>query len=97
MIILYKDQAKNDKIKAIIADIRSNREPNRGFPWSFKYFHPDGKVRWLMEKYDIKSKAMAKKILWIIMGDMTRQIEIYKALGKEYVYHEVSESDLGGK
>lgn len=31
------------------------------------------------------------------MGDMTRQIEIYKALGKEYVYREVSESDLGGK
>ena len=97
MITLYKDQSKNDKLKAVIADLRSKIGASNGIPWSFKYFHPDGKVRWLMEKYDIKSKAMAKKILWIIMGDMTRQIEIYKALGKEYVYREVSESDLGGK
>lgn len=61
MITLYKDQSKNDKLKAVIADLRSKIGASDGIPWSFKYFHPDGKVRWLMEKYDIKSKAMAKK------------------------------------
>lgn len=84
MIKLYKDERKNDKIKEVIADLRKSQRS-----LSFKYYSIDEKIDWIMSKYNLTSREMAKKITWILTGDCKRQHEICKNFGKEYSMYDV--------
>ena len=84
MIKLYKDEKKNNKIKEVIADLRKTKTT-----FSFKYYVLDEKIDWIMSKYNLDSREMAKKITWILTGDCKRQYEICKALGREYAMYDV--------
>lgn len=83
MIKLYKDEKKNDKIKEVVADLRKTQ-----MPFSFKYYLLDEKIYWIMKKYKLTSREIARKITWILTGDCKRQHEICKTLGKEYTIYD---------
>lgn len=83
MIRLYKDEKKNEKIKGVIADLRKKQRP-----FSFKYYLLDEKIDWVMSKYNLDSREMAKKITWVLTGDGKRQHEICKTLGREYAMYD---------
>ena len=84
MIKLYKDEKKNNKMKEIIADLRKTQKL-----FSFKYYSLDEKIDWVMSKYNLDSREMAKKITWVLNGDCKRQYEICKILGREYAKYDV--------
>lgn len=48
MIKLYKNAEKNEKIKAVIADLRKTSRP-----FSFKYYCMTERISWIMSHYDI--------------------------------------------
>ena len=83
MIRLYKDEKKNEKIKEVIADLRKKQRP-----FSFKYYLFDEKIDWVMSKYNLDSREMAKKITWVLTSDCKRQHEICKTLGREYAMYD---------
>lgn len=83
MIRLYNDEKKNEKIKEVIADLRKKQRP-----FSFKYYLFDEKIDWVMSKYNLDSREMAKKITWVLTGDCKRQHEICKTLGREYAMYD---------
>lgn len=83
MIRLYKDEKKNEKIKEVIADLRKKQRP-----FFFKYYFLDEKIDWVMSKYNLDSREMAKKITWVLTGDCKRQHEICKTLGREYAMYD---------
>lgn len=83
MIKLYKDEKKNSKMKEIIADLRKKQRP-----FSFKYYLLDEKIDWVMSKYNLDSREMAKKIAWVLTGDCKRQHEICKTLGRKYAMYD---------
>ena len=83
MIRLYKDEKKNEKIKEVIADLRKKQRL-----FSFKYYLLDEKIDWVMSKYNLDSREMAKKITWVLTGDCKRQHEICKTLGREYAMYD---------
>lgn len=83
MIKFYKDEKKNSKIKEIIADLRKTQTS-----LSFKYYLLDEKIDWVMSRYNLDSREMAKKITWILTGDCRRQHEICRILGSEYAMYD---------
>lgn len=56
MIKLYKNAEKNEKIKAVIADLRKTSRP-----FSFKYYHMTERISWIMSHYNLESWEMARK------------------------------------
>lgn len=82
MIKLYKTAEKNEKIKAVIADLRKVDTP-----FSFKYYLLDEKISWIMSRYALKSWEMARKITWILTGDCARQLQICETIGTDYAMY----------
>lgn len=70
-------------MKEIITDLRKKQRP-----FSFKYYLLDEKIDWVMSKYNLDSREMAKKITWVLTGDCKRQHEICKTLGREYAMYD---------
>lgn len=71
-------------MKEIIADLRKTQRP-----FSFKYYSLDEKIDWVMSKYNLDSREMAKKITWVLTGDCKRQYEICKILGRKCAKYDV--------
>ena len=82
MIKLYKTAEKNEKIKAVIADLRKTSRP-----LSFKYYCMDERIAWVMNRYDLESWEMARKITWILTGDCARQMQICETIGTDYAMY----------
>lgn len=82
MIKLYKNAEKNEKIKAVIADLRKTSRP-----FSFKYYHMTERISWIMSHYDLESWEMARKIIWILTGDCARQMQICETIGTDYAMY----------
>lgn len=82
MIKLYKTAEKNEKIKAVVEDLRKTNRP-----FSFKYYLLDEKISWVMSHYDLESWEMARKITWILTGDCARQMQICKTIGTDYAMY----------
>lgn len=82
MIKLYKTAEKNEKIKAVIADLRKISRP-----FSFKYYCMDERISWVMSHYDLESWEMARKITWILTGDCARQMQICETIGTDYAMY----------
>lgn len=82
MIKLYKTAEKNEKIKAVIADLRKTSRP-----FSFKYYCMDERISWVMSHYDLESWGMARKITWILTGDCARQMQICETIGTDYAMY----------
>lgn len=75
MIKLYKNAEKNEKIKAVIADLRKTSRP-----FSFKYYCMTERISWIMSHYELESWEMARKITWILTGDCQDRCKSAKLL-----------------
>ena len=81
MIKLWKGENKNKQLREIIA---KERVTNHSYQW--KYCSREEKAMDISRWYNC-SYAMAEKVVWILCGDCTRQIEICNTLGKEYALY----------
>lgn len=81
MIKLFDNEEQNKQLREIIAEEKQSQQPG-----NWKYWLAPEKTHFIAKKYNC-SIEMAKKVVWIMIGNDERQLEICNTFGKEYMFY----------